>query len=195
MIQNLKTTTIYPEIISDATGETIDNILEYFGPFYLETALELGQDSLKTRELLVFIDEISDFRDNGITLQYSENLSGKLKIIKELLKKLFTIQVTIESVSHSSIKPMYQCSDIIPLISRDQNLSVTAIKYGNYLQLNFLLYRYEVDSDFIYQLESDLISTQNIDGGYLLNDIFYLPLLPEVNMGSQIITIWSPKEI
>lgn len=188
MIQELKSIFIYPQIISDATGEVIENIYEYFGPDYLEASIGYGPDSQHARNLFDLVTKLENFPE--IPVEYSDNLSEELNSLRDFLIDLLTVQI---SMSNANLQFSYEClsSDLVPGPDDNKSLSITAIKYGDYLYLNFILKNYKMIGDnFLHELESELIDTQDrrsIEFPYILNDIF-----PSYN---QITTIWSPREI
>lgn len=188
MIQELNSMFIYPQIISDATGEVIENTYEYFGPDYLEASMGYGPDSQHAKKLFDLVTKLDNFSE--IPVEYSDNLSEKLNSLRNFLMDLLTVQI-----SHTS-EFSYECllSTLVPDPDGNKSLSITAIKYGDYLYLNFMLRNslrnYEINKDFLHELESDLIDTQDrrsIEFPYILSGIF-----PSYG---QIITIWSPREI
>ena len=178
---------IYPQIISDETGEIIEDIYEYFGPDYLKASMDYGPDSQHTKELFDLVTKLDNFP--GISLEYSENLSGELNPLRNFLIDLLTVEISSINCSEFS----YECllSNLIPDPEGNKALSITAIKYGDYLYLNFILRNYKSDDDkFLHELESELKDTQDrrsIEFPYTLNAIF-----PRYNL---ITTIWSPREI
>lgn len=188
MIQELNSIFIYPQIISDATGEVIENIYEYFGPDYLEASMGYGPDSQHAKKLFDLVTKLDNFSE--IPVEYSDNLSGELSPLRNFLIDLLTVEV---SYTNSSFEFSYECrlSNLVPDPDGNNSLSITAIKYGDYLYLNFMLKNYKmVGENFLHELESDLIDTQDrrsIEFPYILSGIF-----PSYG---QIITIWSPREI
>ena len=188
MIQNLETRFIYPQIISDETGEVIEDIYEYFGSDYLRASMGYGPDSQHAQKLFDLVTKLDNFPE--ISVEYSRNLSGELPPLRDFLINLLTVEV---SHTNSSFEFSYECrlSNLVP--DPDGNrvlLSITAIKCGDYLYLNFILKNYEINDKFLHELESDLIDTQDRrskEFHYILNGIF-----PSY---SQITTIWSPREI
>lgn len=183
MIHNLKSMFIYPQIISDATGEVIEDIYEYFGSDYLRASMEYGPDSQRAKKLFDLVTKLDNFPE--IPMEYSENLSGELPPLRNFLIDLLTVEI-----SHTS-ESSYECllSTLVPDPDGNKSLSITAIKYGDYLYLNFILKNYKMDGEnFLHELESDLIDTQDRRSiPYILSGIF-----PSY---SQITTIWSPREI
>lgn len=188
MIQELNSMCIYPQISSDATGEIIEDIYEYFGSDYLRASMEYGPDSQHAKKLFDLVTKLDNFPE--ISVEYSRNLSGELSPLRDFLIDLLSVEV---SYTNSSFEFSYECrlSNLVP--DPDGNrvlLSITAIKCGDYLYLNFILKNYEINDKFLHELESDLKDTQDrrsIEFPYILNDIF-----PSYN---QITTIWSPREI
>lgn len=193
MIQELKSLFIYPQIISNETGEVIENIPEYFGQIYLEASIEYGPNSRYVQNLFDFIVKLENFPE--ISVEYSENLSGEeLNSLRNFLIDLVTVEIstTTKLISNTDPKFSYECLSSILVPSPEDNkfLSIIAIKYGDYLYLSFILRNYKMDDNFLHDLESELIDTQDrrsIEFPYILNGIF-----PSY---SQITTIWSPREI
>lgn len=184
MIQELKSLFIYPQIISDATGEVIENTYEYFGPDYLEASMGYGPDSQHAKKLFDLVTKLDNFSE--IPVEYSDNLSEKLNSLRNFLMDLLTVQI-----SHTS-EFSYECllSNLVPDPDDNKFLSIIAIKYGDYLYLSFILRNYKMDDKFLHDLESELIDTQDrrsIEFPYILDGIF--------SSYNQIITIWSPREI
>lgn len=191
MIQELKSTFIYPQILSDEFEGVIEDIYEYFGPDYLKASMEYGPDSQHAKKLFDLVTKLDNFPE--ISVEYSENLSGEeLNSLRNFLIDLVTVEIS-SNEGPAGPKSPYECLSSILVPSPDDNktLSITAIKYGDYLYLNFILRNYKmIDDNFLHDLESDLIDTQDrrsIEFPYILNGIF-----PSY---SQITTIWSPKEI
>lgn len=187
MIQELKSMLIYPQIISDATGEVIENIYEYFGSDYLRASMECGPDSQHAKKLFDLVTKLDNFPE--ISVEYSENLFGEINPLRNFLIDLLTVQIS--QISEFSYEYILSLSKLVPDPDDNKSLSITAIKYGDYLYLNFILKNYKmVGENFLHKLESDLIDTQDkrsIEFPYILNEIF-----PSY---SQITTIWSPREI
>lgn len=179
---------IYPQIISDATGEVIENIYEYFGPDYLEASMGYGPDSQPVRDLFDLVTKLDNFPE--ISVEYSENLSGEINPLRNFLIDLLTVEIS-RSDTNPPCSYEFLSSNLVPGPDDNKSLSITAIKYGDYLYLNFILKNYKmVGENFLHELESDLKDTQDrrsIEFPYILSGIF-----PSY---SQIITIWSPREI
>lgn len=190
MIQNLKSMFIYPQISSDITGEIIEDIYEYFGPDYLKASMDYGPDSQYTKSLFDLITKLENFPE--ISVEYSENLSQELNPLRNFLIDLLTVEISHTNHSDSEFFS-YECllSNLVPDPEDNKALSITAIKYGEYLYLNFILRNYKSDDDkFLHELESELKDTQDrrsIEFPYTLNAIF-----PRYNL---ITTIWSSREI
>lgn len=188
MIHNLKFMFIYPQIISDATGEIIEDIYEYFGPDYLKVSMEYGPNSQHAKKLFDLVTKLDNFPE--ISIEYSENLSQELNPLRNFLIDLLTVEISTTNCSEFF---SYEClsSELIPDPEGNKSLSITAIKYGDYLYLNFILKNYRVvDDNFLHELESNLKDIQDrrsIEFPYILNAIF-----PRYNL---ITTIWSPREI
>lgn len=188
MIHNLKSMFIYPQIISDATGEVIEDIYEYFGPDYLKVSMEYGPDSQHAKKLFDLITKLDNFPE--ISVKYSENLFGELPPLRNFLIDLLTVGISTTNCSEF-FSYEWLSSELVPDPENNKILSITAIKCGDYLYLNFILRNYHLsDDNSLRELESDLKDTQDrrsIEFPYILNDIF--------PSDSQITTIWSPREI